>query len=297
MITTHIGEISALLTAFLWVLSGTVFEHAGKRVSSQAVNLMRLLMAVLIMAVYLTIRRGSPIPFDASPQNWLWLSISGITGFILGDFFLFESYVLIGTRITLLIMSLSPILTGILGYLVFGETLAPLSILGISLVIIGIMLVVLTKAQGEKMKLNIRPRGLVFAILGAIGQSVGLILSKLGMGDFDPFASTQIRLIAGTFGWILLFLIFGWFPRLKRFTTDRKALGFTFFGAFIGPFLAVSFALTAMQHTKAAVASAIMSIMPVLILPVNLVLFKEKIRLRAILGAVITVTGVVILYL
>jgi len=297
MITNHIGEISALLTAMLWVLSGTAFEHGGKRVSSQAVNLMRLIMAVLIMAVYLTIRRGSPIPFDASPQNWLWLSISGLVGFVLGDFFLFESYVLVGTRLALLIMSLSPILTGILSYFVFGEKLSLLNMLGIVLIILGIMLVVLTKNQGEKMKLNIRPRGLIYAILGAVGQSIGLIFSKLGMGSFDPFASTQIRLIAGTFGWILLFLIFGWFPRLKRFTTDRKALGFTFFGAFFGPFLGVSFALTAMQHTKAAVASAIMSIMPVLILPVNLVLFKEKIRSRAILGAVITVIGVVILYL
>ena len=297
MITNHIGEISALLTAMLWVLSGTAFEHGGKRVSSQAVNLMRLIMAVLIMSVYLTIRRGSPIPFDASPQNWLWLSISGLVGFVLGDFFLFESYVLVGTRLALLIMSLSPILTGILSYFIFGEKLSLLNMLGIVLVILGIMLVVLTKNQGEKMKLNIRPRGLIYAILGAVGQSIGLIFSKLGMGSFDPFASTQIRLIAGTFGWILLFLIFGWFPRLKRFTTDRKALGFTFFGAFFGPFLGVSFALTAMQHTKAAVASAIMSIMPVLILPVNLVLFKEKIRSRAILGAVITVIGVVILYL
>lgn len=297
MITNHIGEISALLTAMLWVLSGTAFEHGGKRVSSQAVNLMRLIMAVLIMSVYLTIRRGSPIPFDASPQNWLWLSISGLVGFVLGDFFLFESYVLVGTRLALLIMSLSPILTGILSYFVFGEKLNLLNMLGIVLVILGIMLVVLTKNQGEKMKLNIQPRGLIYAILGAVGQSIGLIFSKLGMGSFDPFASTQIRLIAGTFGWILLFLIFGWFPRLKRFTTDRKALGFTFFGAFFGPFLGVSFALTAMQHTKAAVASAIMSIMPVLILPVNLVLFKEKIRSRAILGAVITVIGVVILYL
>ena len=297
MITNHIGEISALLTAMLWVLSGTAFEHGGKRVSSQAVNLMRLIMAVLIMSVYLTIRRGSPIPFDASPQNWLWLSISGLVGFVLGDFFLFESYVLVGTRLALLIMSLSPILTGILSYFVFGEKLSLLNMLGIVLVILGIMLVVLTKNQGEKMKLNIQPRGLIYAILGAVGQSIGLIFSKLGMGSFDPFASTQIRLIAGTFGWILLFLIFGWFPRLKRFTTDRKALGFTFFGAFFGPFLGVSFALTAMQHTKAAVASAIMSIMPVLILPVNLVLFKEKIRSRAILGAVITVIGVVILYL
>ncbi len=297
MLTNHIGEISALLTAMLWVLSGTAFERAGKRVSSQAVNLMRLIMAVLIMGVYLTIRRGSPIPFDASQKNWLWLSVSGLVGFVLGDFFLFESYVLVGTRLALLIMSLSPILTGILGYLVFGEKLSLLNILGIVLVILGIMLVVLTKNQGEKMKLNIRPRGLVYAILGAVGQSIGLIFSKLGMGDFDPFASTQIRLIAGTFGWIVLFLIFGWFPRLKRFTTDRKALGFTFMGAFFGPFLGVSFALTAMQHTKAAVASAIMSIMPVLILPVNWLLFKEKIENRAILGAVITVIGVVILYL
>jgi drug/metabolite transporter (DMT)-like permease len=297
MITNHIGEFSALITAILWVFTGTAFEFAGKRVSSLAVNFMRMIMAVLIMGIFLTIRRGTPIPFDATPKAWLWLSISGLAGFVLGDLFLFESYLLIGTRVALLIMSLSPILTGILGYLIFGETLNLRSILGIGLVILGIMLVVLTKNQGERMKLNIRPRGLVFAILGAVGQSLGLIFSKLGMGSFDAFASTQIRLISGTLGWILLFIIFAWFPKLKKFKTDHKALGLTFFGAFFGPFLGVAFSLVAIQHTRAAVASAIMSIMPVLILPVNWVLFKEKIQNRAILGAIITVTGVVILYL
>ncbi len=297
MFSDHIGEFSALLTAALWVFTGTAFERAGKRVSSEAVNYVRIIMALVIMGIFLTIRRGSPIPLDASPKAWLWLSFSGLAGFVLGDFFLFESYVLIGTRITLLIMSLSPILTGILGYLVFRETLSPLSMLGISLVIIGIMLVVLSKKQGEKMKLNIRPKGLIFAILGAIGQSIGLIFSKLGMGSFDPFASTQIRLISGTIGWTLLFLIFAWFPKLKNFKKDHKALGFTFFGAFFGPFLGVALSLTAVQHTRAAIASAIMSIMPVLILPVNWVFFKEKISSREILGAVITVTGVIILYL
>ncbi|MEA4811341.1 MAG: DMT family transporter [Anaerolineaceae bacterium] len=297
MIASRLGEISALITAMLWVLTGTAFELGGKRVGSVAVNYMRIVMAMLVMGIFLWLRRGSPIPLDASPKAWLWLSISGLAGFVLGDYFLFESYILIGTRIALLIMSLSPIITGILGFLVFREIPSLLSILGILLIITGIMLVVLMKGQGQKLKLSVQPKGLIYAILGAVGQSVGLICSKLGMGNYDAFASTQIRLITGTLGWTLLFIIFAWFPKLKKFRQDPKALGYTFFGAFFGPFLGVSFSLIAVQHAQAAVAAAIMSIMPVLILPFNRIVFKEKIQSREAFGAFITVIGVIILYL
>lgn len=294
---TNTGEYSALLTAFFWVLSGIFFERASKRTSSLAVSFLRMIFGLGLISVFLWIYRGNPFATDASPSAWLWLSLSGIVGFVIGDIFLFEAYVRIGTRITLLLMSLSPVLTGLLSYFIFGESLEPLAIVGIALTLAGIAVVILTRGEKNNLKLRVDSYGVFCGLMGAVGQSVGLILSKQGMGDYDPFAATQVRIIASIVGFILLFLIGNHWQKLRVLLDDRQSARLTAAGALFGPVLGVGFSLLAIQNAPAAVAAAIMSIMPVLVIPVNWLAFREKIKWFEALGALVTVLGVVLLYL
>ena len=294
---THIGEFSALLTAFFWVISGLFFERASKRTTSLAVSFLRMIFGLAIISVLLWIIRGNPFATDAPPSAWLWLSLSGVIGFVIGDIFLFEAYVRIGTRITLLLMSLSPVLTGVLSYFIFGEVLELMMVVGIALTLVGIAVVILTRGDKKKLKLRVNSYGVFCGLMGAIGQSVGLILSKQGMGDYDPFAATQIRIIASIAGFILFFLIGNHWQKLRALLSDRQSVWMTAAGALIGPVLGVGFSLLAIQNAPAAVAAAIMSIMPVLVIPVNWLAFREKLKWFEVLGALVTVVGVVLLYL
>lgn len=294
---THIGEFSALLTAFFWVISGTFFERASKRTSSLAVSFLRMIFALGIISIVLWILRGNPFAYDAPPSTWLWLSLSGLVGFVIGDIFLFEAYVRNGTRITLLIMSLSPVLTGVLSFIIFGEVLEPLAMLGIALTLAGIALVILTRGEKKQLKLRVNSYGVFCGLMGAVGQSVGLILSKQGMGNYDPFAAAQIRIIASIVGFFLFFLIGNHWQKLRVLLKDRRSARMTATGALFGPVLGVGFSLLAIQNAPAAVAAAIMSIMPVLVIPVNWVAFRERIKWFEVLGALVTVVGVVLLYL
>jgi uncharacterized membrane protein len=294
---THVGEFSALLTAFFWVISGTFFERASKRTSSLAVSFLRMIFGLALISIFLWIYRGNPFATDASPSAWLWLSFSGVVGFVIGDVFLFEAYVRLGTRITLLLMSLSPVLTGILSYFIFGEVLQPLAIVGIALTLAGIAVVILTRGDKKKLKLRVNSYGVFCGLMGAVGQSIGLILSKQGMGDYDPFAATQIRIIASVAGFILFFLVGNHWQKLRVLLNDGQSTRLTATGALFGPVLGVGFSLLAIQNAPAAVAAAIMSIMPVLIIPVNWLAFREKLKWFEVLGALVTVVGVVLLYL
>ena len=294
---THTGELSALLTAFLWVVSGTFFERASKRTSSLAVSFLRMIFGLAIISIFLWIYRGNPFATDASPSAWMWLSISGVVGFVIGDVFLFEAYVRIGTRITLLLLSLSPVLTGILSYFIFGETLEPLAVLGIALTLAGIAVVILTRGEKKNLKLRVDPYGVFCGLMGAVGQSVGLILSKQGMRDYDPFAATQIRIIASVAGFVLFFLVGNHWQKLRVLLKDGQSTRMTAAGALFGPVLGVGFSLLAIQNAPAAVASAIMSIMPVQFIPINWLAFRDKLKWFEVLGAMVTVVGVVLLYL
>lgn len=298
MITSRIGELAALGTALSWTVMGMFFESAGKKVGSLAVNFIRLVFGFIFISIFTYFVRGQVFPMDASLHNWTWLGISGVMGFFLGDIFLFQAYIEIGTRITLLIMAASPPITAILGFVFLNETLSPLGIIGMIVTILGISIVILSRDTGErKFKLNHSLKGVSFALLGAVGQAVGTILTKIGMGDYNAFAATQIRIIAGFFAFLVLFLFLNRWSDLRKAVRDKSTMFLIALGSLVGPFIGVSLQLISLQYTTAGVSSTIIAIMPVLIIPLSIIIYKEKITAREILGALCSVLGVGILFL
>lgn len=300
----YFGEIASLITAIFWTVTSLSFESAGKKVGSLSVNIIRLVLAFVYYTIFLSITRGMPVPLDAGPERWFWLSLSGLVGFVFGDLLLFQSYVVISARIAMLVMSLTPPLAALTGWLMLGETLTPMNWLGMAVTLAGISLVILKREKsngdGEKSRritTAYSMKGILLAFGGAVGQAVGLVLSKKGMGSYNAFASSQIRVITGIIGFTIIFFL------MKRWSKVGEALrnGFAMkriaLGSVFGPFLGVAFSLLAVQNTKTGIASTIMAIVPVLIIPPAVFLFKEKINWKEIVGAVITVGGVALFFL
>lgn len=298
MLQAHYGEIAAFATAICWTITAVAFETAGKRVGSLSVNLIRLVMAFFLLSVFTFFTRGMFLPLDATKTVWFWLILSGLVGFVLGDLFLFQAYVEVGSRISMLIMSTVPPITALLGFIILGERISIMNLLGMMITISGIAMVILVKNTGEnKVELSKPLRGLIYAFIGALGQALGLILSKFGMGNYSPFAATQIRIIAGIVGFIIVVTLKHGWGNLFSSIKDRKAMSVISIGATFGPFVGVSLSLLAIQHTTTGVASTIMSITPVLIIPAAILVFKESITRKELLGAFITVIGVSLLFL
>lgn len=298
MFQTHIGEFAALLTAMFWTVSSLSFESAGKKVGSLSVNFIRLIIGFILISIYTYITRGMFLPLDASGSTWMWLMISGLIGFVLGDLFLFQAYVEVGSRISMLVMSSVPPITAILSFIVFQEKLTKTTLIGMGITVIGIAIVVLKKKEGEgKVQFSHPAKGLFFAFMGALGQASGTIISKFGMRDYNPFAATQIRIIAGIIGFSILLLIMKKYSNILAAVKNTSALKRISLGALFGPVLGVSFSLLAIQHTTAGVASTITAIVPVLLIPPAIFLLKEKITPKEILGSIITILGVGVLFL
>ncbi|HBK94346.1 MAG TPA: EamA family transporter, partial [Porphyromonadaceae bacterium] len=279
---SHIGEIASILTAICWTLSALFFQRAGAKVGSLSVNIIRIFLGILFLGVTTFFTRGMFFPMDATPYNWFWLGLSGVVGFFLGDLFLFKSYTLIGSRTSQLIMSLAPMITAIIGWLFLSEILPVKSILGIIVSISGIMIAV----AGKKLKLNIPLKGFLYALGGALGQAVGLVLSKKGMGDYDAIAATQIRAI---FGFVCFFLLVTFLKRWRRVSLavkDRTSMKSITLGAVFGPFVGVTLSLYAVQHTHTGIAATLMALVPIFIIVPSAIMFNEKITARQVIGAV-----------
>ncbi len=295
---SHIGEIAALTAAVCWALNGIAFESAGKSVGSMSVNYLRLLIAFVLLSITSLATRGLAFPTDATGYAWFWLFISGLLGFILGDMFLFEAFVEIGSRISLLIMSAAPPITALVGYLIMGEKISLLGLAGITITMAGISIVILSKnPEDKKMEFNRPLRGIIFASLGALGQALGLVFSKLGMGSYNVFAATQIRIIAGTIGLTVIITAQHKWPEIKKAFTHKKALNEIAIGSILGPFIGVSASLLAVKYTATGIVSSISSVSPVVIIPASIIVFKEKVLPKEIIGAIISTVGIVILFL
>jgi drug/metabolite transporter (DMT)-like permease len=298
IIRNHTGEFCALMTAIFWTITAISFESASLKVGSLAVNLIRLLLGFIFLAIYSFIQFGRIFPINASLHQWTWLSISGFIGFFLGDLFLFKSYTIIGSRIAMLIMALVPPITALLGWIILNERLAWLSIIGMTITFTGIAITVISMQDiNTKLSLKFDPIGLLYALGGAFGQSLGLVLSKFGMNGYDAFASTQIRIISGLAGFILLISVMKRWNSISLAFVHVKGMLRIIIGAFFGPFLGVSFSLLAIKYTQTGIASTIMAIVPILIIPPAIIILKQKVVWIEIIGAIICVIGVFLFFI
>ena len=276
------GELAALATAFSWTASALAFTAAAIRLGSLSLNIIRLALALAFFVALEWVLRGLPLPTDAAPHNWLWLSISGLIGFTLGDLCLFRAFVLIGPRRTMLIAALVPMVGAVISWVALGEGLAPLAIAGMVLTMAGVAWVLLERPATAVFDAGAAGpwKGVLLALVATVCQAAGLVLSKVGVSDYDAFAATEVRVIAGLAGFLVVVVVARGLPRLAAAWRNRAGMGYATIGAFFGPFFGVAMSVVAVKYAQVGVAATIISIVPVLIIPFMIILYRERISLR-----------------
>ena len=299
-----VGESAAVITSGLWTVSSLFFTSAGRRIGSLSVNAYRTIIAIGFIVIAHLILLGTILP-AANAAQWFWMGASGVVGLGIGDGGLFAAYVTIGPRRSVLIMALSPIFASLGAYFMLGEVVSELGIVGIALTLAGVVVVILEeeKRTGEvPVSTKLKSYGILFALIGAVGQGIGLVFSKKGIdlvpnATLNPLSATLMRLILGALSvWVVL-LLAGRLPELHNALKDREGIGHTVAGALIGPFLGITLSMVAVTYTETGVAQTLMSLMPVLIIPTVWIRYKQRTSSRGILGAAIAVFGVAILFL
>lgn len=291
----YLGECFALITALGWALSSLFFEKASKRADSVSVNVIRLMMGIVFLGAFTYVDKGIALPIDATSYNWKILGISGFIGLFLGDQFLYEAYVLIGARICMLFMTMTPIVVGIFGYLFLGESLTILQIMAMVITCSGVLLVVI-KPKNENSEKKLSSKGVAFICIATVLEAIGIVFTKMGSIGYDASSSTQIRMICA----FAVFIFFITFKRMwgKIFDVvrDGKNLILIALGT-ITATAGITFLVAALNLGHAGIISTISSTSPILIIPISYLFFKERIRLKEIIGACISVFGIALFFL
>jgi drug/metabolite transporter (DMT)-like permease len=309
-----------------WTATALFAEVGAKRMGSLPFNSIRMILSLVMLALTLWLTMGAPYPRFANGQTWLWLLLSGIVGYTIGDYCLMQGYIIIGSRIGQLFMTLSAPTAALFGWMLLGEQMNPLALIGMVVTLTGIAISILAKPDEGHLKNNLPIRGIIYAALAGICQGIGLVLSKVGLEHYDlaltfhgldrssvpeaailplpldisiPFASTMIRGLIGLAGFLLLLFLFhrDGAALLRRAAADRRAMWAATLSMLFGPFLGVSLSLLATQYTSTGVAQTLFALTPVLIILPSVLLFHQKITAREVIGAVVSVVGVSLFFI
>ena len=290
------GEFFALFTAISWTFSSLTFGKISKEYDTQVANFLRVTIGTIMVGfVCLFGSRHLFLPTDVTWENLKIISLSGFIGMFLGDLFLFKAYNMIGARVTMLIMALSPIIVSIIDFLFLGVTLYPIQIFAILITCLGIILVIF-KTEDKKISLGFSVKGLFYAFLATLGQSLGVILTKLGSTTYDSLATSQIRLGVAIFFFGAVVLYEGKARETIKMITSKKALSLLLVGTFFSVF-GIAALIEAFKSANASIASTISSTSPIIMIPCSILFYKEKIRKNEIIGAIISVVGLSIFFL
>lgn len=317
----YLGETLSLIVAASWTASALFSEVATRRWSVPVVNVLRMLLSMGMIVLLLWMVTGQALPQYATPEVWGWLLASGVAGYVFGDFCLFNAYALIGSRYAQLFMTFSPATAALSAWLLMGESLSSLALVGMGVTMLGIGLSVLGRGQAHngrrKVQLQLPLSGLLYGVGAAVGQGLGLVFSAKGLKVYTavvdaqplaahtasalhttlPFAATLMRAVAGLVGFTVLLLLSrhrgGFVPALR----DARGMGIMLCAVFFGPFFGVSLSLLATQFTATGIAMTLMSLSPIMILWPAHVFFGQHITWREVLGAVVSVIGVSLFFL
>jgi drug/metabolite transporter (DMT)-like permease len=302
--TQFIGEFAALGTALMFAFGSTLFTISGRDLGANLMNRTRLLLAVIFVIAMHWLMVGNPFLMDAGTWRWFWLGLSGLIGLALGDALLFQAFLLIGPRISMLVFALAPVLSAILGWIFLGEILSALEIGGIVLTVAGITFVVADrqgKSKNDESADNKRQYmlGLLFALGGALGQAVGLIFAKMGLAnEFPAISALLIRLIVALIViWVLSIVRGELVSSVRTIRAHPRAMGLLTIAAFTGPVIGVWLSLIAVQHTEVGIASTLMALTPIFLMPITAFFFKDRITIQALIGTLIAFAGTALLFI
>lgn len=302
----YLGELISIGVAFSWTATALLSELGSKRLGNLTLNVLRMALALLFSVVLFWVVIGTPFPTGISTAACGWMLLSGLVGYVIGDFCLFQCYIIIGSRYGQLFMTLAPLAAAFMAWITLGQQMSLMSIFAMLITLAGISISVLGRGEHHRVSLKLPLSGVLFAIGAAVCQGVGLVLSKIGMDHYDstqipawliPFSANFLRCIAGIIGFTILLYFKEGLQPLRDAIHDRKGIMVATATTIFGPFVGVGFSLMAVQYTSAGIASTLMALTPIIIILPSYWLFRQPITWRTVLGAVISVIGVSLFFL
>ncbi|MEE9553993.1 MAG: DMT family transporter [candidate division Zixibacteria bacterium] len=283
------GQVFAIATAVVWAFAVILFKKSGENVHPVALNFYKNLLAMTLLVPTIMIF-GDGFTDSFTTREYTILLVSGALGIGLADTFFFKSLNLLGAGLSAIVDCLYSPSIIILSFFWLGESLTPLQILGLAMIISAVLTVSRSDKNG-----HISHKNLIWGIFwGALAMgtmAVGIVMIKPLLETASFFMLTELRLAGGM---IILLIIIPFYPRWKQIMLpklNRKGFTYLISGSFLGAYVAMILWLAGMKFTTVSIAAALNQTSNIFIFVFAAMFLKEPITPRRTVGIVLGVVG------
>jgi drug/metabolite transporter (DMT)-like permease len=229
-----------------------------------------------------------------SAEDWLYLALSVVTAFALGDTAFFASARAIGLGRAMTVSMIHPLIAGTLGVALLGEQVTAAVAAGAVVTLGGLVLIVSERAPVLPEATASRAEGVGLALVAAAAWGVSPVLMKPALRDVDPVSIQAVRLP--------LAALVLWATPWARGTGQRIRLHLRAAGAlllalgFLTALSAVTF-VAALKYAGVTLTAVLSATSPLFALPIGLLAFGERVTWQAVVGASLCLLGIALLSL
>jgi len=302
------GCLIALISMIVGALSTFPFTDAARKWGPVAINHFRLFVAFIILSiVVMFLDKKSPVTLFTTPSatEYAYLCISGITGLVIGDYFGFHCLAILGAKHYSILNTIAPGAALGFSFVIIGERLDFIGILGMAISIGGMIWFVLASDTKEMEKHQVHEyknisKGVLFGVLSGLCQGLQMTLAKkaiAGESSLTALHATWIRLLGATVAYFIFTFLTGKFnekvllPIRKEKSTMLQATLASIFGLV----LSIVLVMWSLALCKVAVTETIISLSPIVVMPMAYFLYKEKMTAKTFFAGIVSIFGVYVL--
>ena len=285
-----IGIAAALGSAASWACATVVFDRLGKLMPAAGMTFFKGLFSLVLMVV-LVLGSGG---FDhVSLHDFIFLALSGIVGISIGDTLFFRSLQDLGAKVQVLYFMLGQVVTMVLSFLMLGEVLSVREYIGATILLCGIMVVTIGKQEDHPNKV----RGILGGFASILCFSLSSIMVKVSIADVGVPTATFWRMFFSTVS--VMFIGFTskrfvtWYTPLKQ----TKTLLLFLMNVVIITYGGFLLSMLAIKLITVSLASVLSATEPVFVLILAFLINHERVSKRELIGAVITISGLLMIIL
>ena len=308
MNNAQLGYLLAFMAMFVSSLSNFPFTDAARKWGSVALNHYRLVVAFIVLTILcMAIDRISIVELFNGPSlnQYIFIGLSGVLGLAVGDYFGFHAMSILGVRLSSIFNTIAPGATLLFGLVMLNESMSLTGVMGMA-ISIGGMIWFLTSGSKDEEKPpaskhgSIR-KGILFGVLAGLCQGFHIVIAKKGFLDtsytISPLHATWIRIFAAMVTYYTFTIARG---RLHKdvvvvVRNGKEILTKVTLATIWGLVLSIALVMWSITLCKVAAVQTIISLIPIVVVPMTFVIYKEKMTFRAMIAAAVSVTGVMVL--
>ena len=297
------GVVLSLITALCWAISPMCVASAGRKIGSFPVLLIRSLAAGLLLLAFLPVYAhlvGLRLVLP-SRMEIVWLVLSSTTGMVIGDALLYEALVLLGPRRCTQILTVAPVASVVLGWMMLDERLGWKAMSGIALALAATGYATAAKPppsdeSREPGRLSVL--GIILAIGAAICVGAGAVTARVAYKanpSLDPVLATVIRVgTAAIMLWVIP-VARGTVGRTLAHLRDPFIVGRMAGGIATGPICGMLCYLFALKSLETGLVSTLVAMSPLFILPMVAIRYRMRIGVHITAATALATAGVALI--